>query len=252
MNPDVEDLVRHYFNQSFTLSEICGFLLCSHHVMISKRSIRRILQKLGLKRNNVESDPTDIVSSILQLRRLGYNELGYRALWKILNTQCGLRVRQETVRIALSSIDPDGVSLRSRHCLRRRQYISKGPSFIIHLDGYDKLKPFGFAIHGAIDGFSRRILWLSVGPSNNNPRIIAGYYINYLIEQGRVPRLVRCDAGTENVPCKLYARSVAFVSYGQHEWPKEYFDWKVDGKSEDRNDLEFLEKAFHAILEEPF
>ena len=31
-----------------------------------------------------------------------------------------------------------------------------------NLDRYDKLKPFGFPIHGAIDGYSRRILWLRV------------------------------------------------------------------------------------------
>ena len=32
-----------------------------------------------------------------------------------------------------------------------------------HVDGYDKLKPFSFAIHSAIDGYSRKILWLHVG-----------------------------------------------------------------------------------------
>ena len=42
-----------------------------------------------------------------------------------------------------------------------------GPNFIWHIDGYDKLKPYGFCIHGAVDGYSRRILWLEVGPSNN-------------------------------------------------------------------------------------
>ena len=41
-----------------------------------------------------------------------------------------------------------------------------------HIHGYDKLKPFGFPIHGAIDGFSRKILWLNICPSNNEPYII--------------------------------------------------------------------------------
>ena len=36
-------------------------------------------------------------------------------------------------------------------------------------DGYDKLKAFGFAIHGAIDGHSRKILWLKFVQSNYNP-----------------------------------------------------------------------------------
>lgn len=44
----------------------------------------------------------------------------------------------------------------------RRCYYSEGPSYVWHLDGYDKLKPYGFPIHGCIDGFSRKILWLEV------------------------------------------------------------------------------------------
>ena len=31
-------------------------------------------------------------------------------------------------------------------------FISKGPNFIWHVDRYDKLKTFGFNIHGCIDG----------------------------------------------------------------------------------------------------
>ena len=29
----------------------------------------------------------------------------------------------------------------------------KGPNYIWHADGYDKLKPFGITIHGCIDGW---------------------------------------------------------------------------------------------------
>ena len=59
-------------------------------------------------------------------------------------------------------LDPDGVFSRSRRVFPRRQYSVQGPSYMWHLDGYDKLKPFEFAIHCAIDGCcSRRILWLN-------------------------------------------------------------------------------------------
>jgi hypothetical protein len=43
------------------------------------------------------------------------------------------------------------------------------------IDGYDKL------IHCAIDGFSRGILWLEMGPSNNNPQIIACYFFDTVL-----------------------------------------------------------------------
>ena len=64
-------------------------------------------------------------------------------------------VDRETVRIIMKSLDPEGVTLRSGHKLRRRTDRSQVPNFIWYIDGYDKLKPFGFAIPGAIDGYSR-------------------------------------------------------------------------------------------------
>ena len=53
-----------------------------------------------------------------------------------------------------------------------------GPNHLWDIDGYDKLKPFGFCIHGAIDGFSRRILWLDVGYTNNYPTVISQNYVD--------------------------------------------------------------------------
>ena len=41
-----------------------------------------------------------------------------------------------------------------------------------HIDGHDKLKSFGFSLHGCIDGISRRLIWLEVSSSNKNPEII--------------------------------------------------------------------------------
>lgn len=50
-------------------------------------------------------------------------------------------------------MDPNGVMSRRHHRLQKRIYFNKGPNFLIHIDGYDKLKPYGFAIHGAICGY---------------------------------------------------------------------------------------------------
>ncbi len=49
-------------------------------------------------------------------------------------------------------LDPEGVNIRKQRRLKRRLYRNPGPNYAIHIDGYDKLKPYGFAIHGAIDG----------------------------------------------------------------------------------------------------
>ena len=39
--------------------------------------------------------------------------------------------------------------------------------YVWDVDGYDKLKPYGFCIHGAIDGYSRRILFRSVSSTTS-------------------------------------------------------------------------------------
>ena len=49
-----------------------------------------------------------------------------------------------------------------------------------------------------MDGFSRKIIWLFVGSSNNDPPIIASYYLKLVRENRVVPRLVRADRGSEN------------------------------------------------------
>ena len=46
---------------------------------------------------------------------------------------------------------------------------------VCHIDGYVKLKPFGIAINGGIDGFSRKMIWLEAYKTNGDPKIIAGY-----------------------------------------------------------------------------
>ena len=74
-----------------------------------------------------------------------------------------LSVSKEFVRNALRTMDPEGVQRRSRHRLQMQQYHTKGPNFIWKLDGYDKLKPYGFCIHGCIDGYS---IWM-IGMKRN-------------------------------------------------------------------------------------
>ena len=95
-------------------------------------------------------------------------------------------------------IDPNGVDRRLRHRLQRRQYKGRRPNFLWHIDGYDKLKPFGFSFHGCIDGYSGRIMWVEVGMSNNDPTVVARYFVKCIIEMGGTARIVRADCGTEN------------------------------------------------------
>ncbi len=109
-----------------------------------------------------------------------------------------LQTSQETVRLLLQQIDPVSVQNRRRHRLARRTYISLGPNYCWHIDGYDKLRPYGFLISGCIDGFSRRIMWLRCAHTNHDPAVIAGYFLDCVQTIGGVPHGCRTDCGTEN------------------------------------------------------
>jgi hypothetical protein len=76
-------------------------------------------------------------------------------------------VPRVAVEKIMKEIDPEGVQSRKAHRLRRREYYSLGPNSAWHADGYDK--PYGFPIHGCIDGFSRKVIWLYLTRSNNYP-----------------------------------------------------------------------------------
>lgn len=80
-------------------------------------------------------------------------------------------MRRDTVMMMLALANPEGTAQRRCRRLKRRIYRSKvslarryvftliivhitqGPNYVWHCDGYDKLKPYGIAIHGCIDGY---------------------------------------------------------------------------------------------------
>ena len=69
-----------------------------------------------------------------------------------------LVVDRETIRLAMKSMDSKWLSLRATYKLNRGKWIFDGSNEIRQLNGYYKLKPFHFAIHGCIDSLSRKII----------------------------------------------------------------------------------------------
>ena len=170
---------------------------------MSYRTLCRHLKSNGLYRR--EFNERDNSEDILEIARQRISEIingpgscgGYRTIWHTLKME-GLQVPRIVVQETLKELDPEGTECRKAHRLKRRQCHNPGPNHSWHVDGYDKLKPFGFPIHGAIDGFSRKILWLNVSCSNNSPDNIARYYLDAVNELNGCPKTLVTDMGTEN------------------------------------------------------
>ena len=121
---------------------------------------------------------------------------------EIISLKYGVNISKEHARKGLADIDPKGVSLRKKKAVKRRTYETNGPFYVFHIYGNQKLKRFGFAIRGCIDGFSRKLIWLFVSTTNNDPLVAANFYYKAITNLGRAPNTLRMDLGTENVYCE--------------------------------------------------
>ena len=198
-----EQLLKHYFYSGYAYNEILLFLEKHHDISISYSTLLRRLQKYRLQRR-CDRDAEEYADKVQQARERiqaiidGPGGLiGYRSVWHKLELE-GLRLPRSIVQAILKDVDPRGTALRRRHILHRREYSSPGPNFAWHIDGYDKLKPWGFPIHGSIDGYSRKVLWLNLTRSNKSPDNIATMYLKTVKEQGGCPIELVTDLGTEN------------------------------------------------------
>ena len=111
---------------------------------------------MGLRRRYEGSPMNEVVSAMERVLRGSGSSIGYIYIYMTTQLDRNLVTNRETVRQILKIVDPEGVERRLRHRLKRRQYKVKGPNYIWHTDGYDKLKPFGFCIHGGLDAYSPR------------------------------------------------------------------------------------------------
>ncbi|KAK0140079.1 hypothetical protein N1851_023010 [Merluccius polli] len=157
-----------YFEMGLKYTAIQSALEIRHGYNISLSHLKRRIAELGGSRRTYTD--LDVLVDFIRDQLQNSGQLhGYRWMFEKC-CQHGLRVRKEDVLLILRELDPRGVTQRQAGPLRRRQYFSRGPNFIWHLDGYDKLKPYGICINGCIDGFSRKMIWLNAYTTNSDPR----------------------------------------------------------------------------------
>ncbi|XP_073339900.1 uncharacterized protein [Pagrus major] len=196
--PDMLQQCIQYFNEGHSYAVIVDMMSTLHGVHISLRSLKTKLNEAGLYHRKDYSS-TNAITRAIRLELRGPGQLfGYRTMWQVLKQKYNLRVRRDQVMNLLRELNHQGCERRARRRFIRRTYHSMGPNYMCHADGYDKLKPFGLALSGCIDGFSRKVLWLACGSTNNDPSVIAHYFLSCVRNLGVIPMRLRTDCGTEN------------------------------------------------------
>ena len=88
------------------------------------------------------------------------------------------------------------MSIRWSGVIKRRVYRVRGANALWHMDGNEKLRPWGFYVHGCVDGHSRTIIYLQCR-NNKRARTVLQIFREGVSEYGW-PSRVRGDYGTEN------------------------------------------------------
>ena len=99
-----------------------------------------------------------------------------------------VNIKRDVVIKLLRELDPNGSENRKSRSSQMTAIPISGTNISWHTDGYDKLKPYGLLVHGCVDGFSRKILWLKILRTKNDPTAVAHFYIETVKKMGFCPQ----------------------------------------------------------------
>ena len=117
-------------------------------------------------------------------------------------TRIGIRISRARLRASIHRVDPDGVVERSRCAIKRRVYSVPHANYVWHIDSNHKLIRWRMVIHGAVDGYSRKILYLKCA-NDNKASTVVPFFSRAAYTLG-IPDKVRSDKGGENTDVWCY------------------------------------------------
>ena len=204
---NLQEVLADYVSKTFKKSEILDFVkrdFPQYAWSLSSLSRRLSHFKIQYIDYNI---PVDVIQEIVTKEMGGPGTLlGYRAMHQKIRQEYKLNVPRAVVHGAMFNENPELLEARRPGTKKKDKghFSSPGPNFVHSLDGHDKLmgyqkSTFPLAIYGCIDTCSRKLLWLKVWSSNNNPDLIGRFYTEYLQKNKVVAQNLRVDNGNEIV-----------------------------------------------------
>uniref|UniRef100_A0A673LYY8 Integrase catalytic domain-containing protein n=1 Tax=Sinocyclocheilus rhinocerous TaxID=307959 RepID=A0A673LYY8_9TELE len=160
----------------------------------SVRTIRRRRKELNLSVNQCFTDISeDELQRIVADFRATTPNSGYRMVSGYLRS-IGISKESEQLSDPLIQLE---VSYEALRLIPRRPYSVPSPLSLWHIDGNHKLVRWRIIVHGGIDGYSRKIMYLQANTNNKSSMVLQCFL--EIVQSHGSPVRVRSDKGGENV-----------------------------------------------------
>ena len=165
--------------------------------MVSRTTLWHRCQSLGLTAIHTAHSILDSeLDAVMQMLVQQSPNCGAVMMWGYLRG-CGIIVSRRRVRESMLRVSPRLVELRTSTAVVRRRYNVASSNALWHIDGLHCLIRWRIVIHGGIDGYSRRVMYLHASDNNR-----AATVFKLFLAAARIhgwPSRVRSDHGGENV-----------------------------------------------------
>ncbi|XP_064384818.1 uncharacterized protein LOC135333721 [Halichondria panicea] len=187
-----QDQLEYLCSLNFTWTEISKLLGVSRMTIYRRRREFGILDVHSAARSISDSD---LRTKLQQVRREMPNMGETLVIGRLRSL--GYAVTRQRVRNAIHATDPLNAALRWRGILTaRRPYSVPSPNSLWHMDGHHKLVRWGMVTHGAIDGYSRLVVFLRCS-NNNTAETVYNLFLS-AVQRFGLPSRMRSDYGGEN------------------------------------------------------
>jgi hypothetical protein len=186
------DIVLAYRRTGYTWSAIAALLGVSTDTLLRRRKEDNIPEPQAYSTiSDMELD-----SIVHRVSQQSAGVLGSQFIQSAV-LDLGFHVQRRRIRESILRTDPLGHYNRWATVIPRAVYSVAGPNSLWHMDGNLKLRQYGFVLHGAIDGFSRYLIYLEANLNNRADTVLKAF-LKGVETVGHVPLRVRADKGSEN------------------------------------------------------
>jgi len=181
-----------------TRSQILEYLRVEWRYIWSLPKLKRFMARHDIRR--VKDVPLQEIANAIHEERSGPGSLfGYRFMQDALRRRHNLLVNRRTVSGVMNLLDPGRAFNRNNGAPYARQLIyCPGPGYIWSIDGHDSLGTYNIFIHGCVDQYSRKIMWLTAATRNRDQAMVVNLFLSAVEEFGVCPEIAMTDHGTEN------------------------------------------------------